>query len=315
MEKNMLFVVNPRSGRAEIRNKLSGILEIFAKAGYLPTVYMTQASGDAQRLVAQIGDRFDRIVCCGGDGTVNEALNGLMQLENRPPLAIIPAGTTNDYSYTLHIPFNMLKAAEIAVGGQILNIDAGCFNSRYFTYVAAFGLFTDVTYQTPQDAKNILGSVAYVLEGAKRMSAIRSYRVCVEFDEGVLEDDVIVGLFSNSVSVAGLRTAFEDAMLDDGLLEITLVRMPRSFSDVQSIINILLNFETMRDLDSDLLRVVTTRRAKVTCPDPIAWTVDGESGGTVTEAEITNVHKAIRVVAGADAARNVLAKTAVSAKQ
>lgn len=308
MDKTLLFVVNPRSGRAEIRNKLSGILDTFTKAGYLTTVYMTQSQGDADRVVAEIGDRFDRIAVCGGDGTVNETLNGLMRLENRPPLAIIPAGTTNDYSFTLHIPFNMLKAAEIAVSDRILTIDVGRFNGRHFTYVAAFGLFTDVTYETPQDAKNILGSVAYVLEGAKRMSAIRSYRVKVEYDEGVIEDDVIVGLFSNSVSVAGLRTAFEDAKLDDGLFEITLVKMPKTFADMQAIINILLNFETMRSVDSDFLRVVTTRSARVTCAEPIAWTVDGESGGTVTEVEIGNVHKAIRVVTGEDAVNNVLAE-------
>ncbi len=308
MDKTLLFVVNPRSGRAEIRNKLSGILDIFTKAGYLTTVYMTQSQGDADRMVAEIGDRFDRVAVCGGDGTVNETLNGLMRLENRPPLAIIPAGTTNDYSFTLHIPFNMLKAAEIAVTDRILTIDVGRFNGRHFTYVAAFGLFTDVTYETPQDAKNILGSVAYVLEGAKRMSVIRSYRVKVEYDEGVIEDDVIVGLFSNSVSVAGLRTAFEDAKLDDGLFEITLVKMPKTFADVQAIINILLNFETMRSVDSDFLRVVTTRSARVTCAEPIAWTVDGESGGAVTEVEIGNVHKAIRVVTGEDAVNNVLAE-------
>lgn len=308
MDKTLLFVVNPRSGRAEIRNKLSGILDTFTKAGYLTTVYMTQSQGDADRMVAEIGDRFDRVAVCGGDGTVNETLNGLMRLENRPPLAIIPAGTTNDYSFTLHIPFNMLKAAEIAVSDRILTIDVGRFNGRHFTYVAAFGLFTDVTYETPQDAKNILGSVAYVLEGAKRMSAIRSYRVKVEYDEGVIEDDVIVGLFSNSVSVAGLRTAFEDAKLDDGLFEITLVKMPKTFADVQAIINILLNFETMRSVDSDFLRVVTTRSARVTCAEPIAWTVDGESGGAVTEVEIGNVHKAIRVVTGEDAVNNVLAE-------
>ncbi len=306
MEKRMLFVVNPRSGRAEIRNRLSGILERFAKAGYLTTVFMTQAHGDAEKLVAEIGGQFDRIAVSGGDGTVNETLNGLMRLEQRPPLAIIPAGTTNDYSYTLHIPFQMLKAADTAVGDRILTIDVGRFNERHFTYVAAFGLFTDVTYETPQDAKNILGAVAYVLEGAKRINAIRNYNIRLEYDGGVIEDDVIVALFSNAVSVAGLRTAFEDAKLDDGLLEITLVKRPKTLADMQTIIHILLNFETMRSVETDFLRVVTTRRARVTSEEGIAWTVDGESGGVFREVEIANVHRAIRVVTGEDAVRNVL---------
>ena len=308
LKKKLLFIVNPRSGRGEARFRMTKMLETFTRAGYLPTVLLTQRSGEAAELVAQVGGEFDRVVCCGGDGTVNETLNGLMQLQNRPPLGIIPAGTTNDYSYTLHIPFNMEKAAANAVEDRLFDIDVGCFNGRFFTYVAAFGMFTEVTYETPQDSKNLLGAVAYVLEGAKRLGSIKSYHIRVEYDEGVIEDDVIVGLFTNTVSVAGMRTAFKDAKLDDGQMEITLIKQPQNFNDIQQIINILVNTEPMTQAEADFLRVVTTKHVRVSCDEPIAWTVDGESGGSYKVSEIHNVHRAVRVVTGDDTANTALGK-------
>ena len=302
MNKSLLFVINPYSGRAEIRSRGVMIADTFIKAGYKEEIYTTQGTGDATEYVARNAHRFDRIVCCGGDGTVNETLNGLMRLEGkRPELGMIPAGTTNDYAYTLHIPFNMNKAAKVAASDHLFNIDVGCFNGRYFTYVAAFGIFTDVTYETPQNAKNSLGAVAYVLEGAKRLGTLRSYHVRVEYEGGdPIEDDYIVGLFSNTVSVAGIRTAFADAKLDDGLLEITLVKVPRNLHDAQAVLNILMNFETAKQAQSDFLRVISTRWAKITCSEPIAWTVDGENGGAFTEVEIKNCPHAIQVVTGED---------------
>ncbi|MEG1061278.1 MAG: diacylglycerol kinase family lipid kinase [Oscillospiraceae bacterium] len=298
MDKNLLFVINPHSGRAEIKSRALMIIDSFVKHGYSVTVYTTQNQGSTDRAVGEIGDKFDRIVCCGGDGTVNETLNGIMRLDKRPPLALIPSGTTNDYAYSLSIPFNMNKAAEIAMTDKLFNVDVGSFNGRYFAYVAAFGLFTDVTYETPQDAKNMLGSVAYVLEGAKRINTLRRYHVKVEYDGGLLEDDVILGFFSNTVSVAGIRNAFSDAKLNDGLLEITLIKVPKTLRDAQTIINILLNFEKASESQSDFLRVITAKKARITCDTPIAWTIDGESGGSFTDVIIENCPKAIDVVVG-----------------
>ncbi len=299
MSKRLLFVINPYSGRAEVRSRGVMIIDKFVKAGFAVEVYTTQETGDAVEYIACNGVGFDRVVCCGGDGTVNETLNGLMRLPGEPPaLGLIPAGTTNDYAYTLHIPFNMMRAAKIAAEDRLFPIDIGRFNERYFAYVAAFGIFTDVTYETPQNAKNLLGKVAYVLEGAKRLNTLRSYHVRVEYEGGAVEDDFIVGLFSNTVSVAGIRTAFRDAELDDGLLEITLVKVPRTLHDAQAVLNILTNTETAQEAQSDFLQVISTSWARVTCDEPVAWTIDGESGGSFTEAEIQNVPHAIRVITG-----------------
>ncbi len=299
LEKRLLFVINPYSGRTEIRTQGVMIIDQFIKAGYTVEVYTTQSAGDAIDYVERNGTRFDRIVCCGGDGTVNETLNGIMRLAQRPTLAIIPAGTTNDYAYTLHVPFSMPEAADVAAADKLFNIDVGSFNGRFFTYVAAFGIFTDVTYETPQSAKNILGSVAYIIEGVKRISSLRSYHVRVDYDGGEpIEDDFILGLFSNTVSVAGIRTAFTDAELDDGLLEITLIKTPRTLLDAQAVLNLLLDFDNANLEGVEFLRTIKTKSARVTCNEPLSWTVDGESGGVHMEADIRNVPRAINIVVG-----------------
>ncbi len=298
MDRTLLFIINPHSGRAEIKQHLLDIIAGFTAQGWLVTVKTTSAPGQAVEIARELGGRYDRVVSAGGDGTVNEIINGLVAGGHDTPLGIIPAGTTNDYAYTLGIPFDMVKASATAGGSRIATLDLGDFNGRCFSYVAAFGLFTDVTYETPQDAKNIFGTAAYVLEGAKRILDVRDYHISIDHDSGHTEDDVIIALFSNTVSVAGLRTAFGDAKLDDGLIEITLVKSPKNLGDIQKIVNILLNFEQMSKVKSDFIRVITTTKARVISAQPIAWTVDGESAGTWTDSEIGVRRLAINVAVG-----------------
>lgn len=294
--RRLLFIVNPHSGRAMIKYRALDAIETFTAAGYLVTVCPTTRAGEATQLVAELGGDCERIVVSGGDGTVNEAVNGLMRLPRKVPLGIMPAGTTNDYAYTLGIPTLLADAAKTAVSDNIFDVDLGIFNSRYFTYIAAFGLFTEVTYETPQDLKNVLGYVAYALEGAKKILDINTFKVKVEHDGETLEDDFIVGLVSNTVSVAGLRTAMTGAQLDDGLLEVTLVRSPKTLSDIQAIINILLDLENVSTIESDFLTHFSTKHAVFTSEQDIKWTVDGESGGAHGRVEITNAPAAARVV-------------------
>lgn len=303
--KKLLLIVNAHSGRGEIRHRALDVIDIFTAAGFVVTFVPTQYAGHATEIARAYGGEYDRVVCCGGDGTVNETLNGLMTHFYRPQLGILPAGTMNDYAYSLAIPSSIVRAASVAAEGHPFSIDVGNFNGRYFTYVAAFGLFTDVTYETDQDAKNILGIVAYLLEGVKRVSSIKTYRVRLEYDDGVLEETCIVGLFSNSISIAGMRTAYRDALLDDGKVEICLIRPPKTLAAVQDFVNILLNIKQVSELEhSEFLRVVHTKKAVLTCEEPIAWTVDGESGGTFTTASIKACQQAITVIAGRDMAHN-----------
>lgn len=300
MEK-ILLIINAHTGRVEIRHRILDILETFTGAGYLTTCVMTQYPGHATELAQSRGADYDRVICCGGDGTVNEVLNGLMTLDRRPALGILPMGTINDYAYSLSIPGNIIKAAEIAAGQHLFPIDVGSFNGRYFSYVSGFGLFTDVTYETNQGAKNVLGIVAYWLEGIKRVSSIKKYRVRVEHDGGVLEEECIVGLFSNSVSIAGIRTAYQNALLDDGKLEICLIRPPKTLSAMRDLIDALLNVRQISDMEeSDFVTVIHTKKAIVTCNEPLSWTVDGENGGAFALAEIQAYQQAITVITGQD---------------
>ena len=165
MKKRLLFIFNPRSGQGKIREYLTDILDEMIKAGFEVTVYLTQGQKDAQRVACEEAEHYDRIVCSGGDGTLDEVVTGVMTSGCRIPIGYIPAGSTNDFGNSLGIDKNMVHAAQIAVGGQLFPCDIGRFNQDYFVYVAAFGLFTEVSYQTSQDLKNMLGHAAYILEG------------------------------------------------------------------------------------------------------------------------------------------------------
>ncbi|MFA5657840.1 MAG: YegS/Rv2252/BmrU family lipid kinase [Oscillospiraceae bacterium] len=293
MKKKMLFVFNPLSGRAQIKNSLLGILDIFTKADFEVTAYPTQARLDCYNIIKENGPFYDIAVCCGGDGTLNETVKGLMELVSPPVLGYIPAGTTNDFAFSLKLPKDMKKAAEVIVSGVPFSCDIGTFNGNYFTYVSAFGAFTDVSYQTPQQTKNVLGHLAYVLEGIKRFPTIKSYQLKVEHDGKIVEDVFILGLITNSVSIGGYTNLSElGILLDDGLFEVTLIRTPKGPFDVQNILTSIIK----QNLSSPYIYSVKTSAVKISCEEPVSWTLDGENGDAHTEAVITNHKQAINIL-------------------
>ena len=211
MRKRMLFVYNPRAGKAQIRSNLLDIIDIFVKAGYEVTAYPTQATGDAVKAVKERQGSYDMVACCGGDGTL--------------PVGYIPAGSTNDFANSLKIPKNMIKAADVVVNGVNYACDIGRFNNDNFIYVAAFGIFTDVSYGTKQDVKNVLGHAAYLLEGVKRLPSVRACQLKITCNDQVIEGEFLYGMVTNSYSVGGFRgITGQDILLDDGLFEVTLIR-------------------------------------------------------------------------------------------
>ena len=227
--KKLLFLFNPHAGKAQIKNKLLQIVDIMVKGGYDVTIYPTQAREDAFRMVYDRAAEFDRIVCSGGDGTLDEAVSGMILSGNKIPLGYIPAGSTNDFANSLKIPKDMVKAAEIAISGEPFACDVGMFNEEPFVYVAAFGIFTAVSYKTSQEWKNILGHAAYILEGVKSLTEITSYRLRVECEDAVIEDEFIYGMISNSNSVGGFKNMTgKNVLLDDGKFEVTLIRKPKN---------------------------------------------------------------------------------------
>jgi YegS/Rv2252/BmrU family lipid kinase len=296
--KRALVVINPIAGKRSTKTQLFNITELFSIGGLETTVYTTRRKGDATDIVRSRGGNYDIIVCRGGDGTFNEVINGMMQLEKRPLVGYIPAGSTNDLARTLCIPSgDNDEAIDIILNGQPLWNDIGSFNgSLYWCYTASFGAFTEVSYGTPQRLKNQLGHAAYVVAAAAAIKDIRPIPVHIKTAEGYeAEEDVIFCGVSNSVSMAGsLKIRRREVGLNDGLFELIKIRYPRSFSELVQRISLAL----ARDYRHDEVKMVRTRHAQFTFEEGVPWTVDGEYGGTHESVVIENIHNAVQVFRG-----------------
>lgn len=291
--KKMLFIYNPKAGKAKIKSNLLDIIDIFTKAGYEVTAYPTQARGDGQRAVRERKTGYyDIVVCSGGDGTLDEVVSGMMQCESKTVIGYVPAGSTNDFANSLKIPKNMLGAAQVIVEGNTFGCDIGKFNDDFFVYIAAFGVFTDVSYETRQDIKNMLGHMAYILEGARRLSAVRAYKMKVESEELTVEGEFLFGMITNSVSVGGFkRITGKYVQLDDGEFEVTLIKKPANAMELNLIMAALIN----RSINTDCMYCFRTSSLRFTSEDEIAWTLDGEFGGKHTTVDIRNEKQALNI--------------------
>lgn len=292
MKKTLLFIFNPKAGKGQIKYHLVDIIDIFNKGGYEVIAYATQCPRDAYEKAKEYQDKVDLIVCSGGDGTLDEVVTGVMEKESSVPIGYIPAGSTNDFANSLFMPKKMLDAAANIMEEELYHCDIGKFNQQTFAYIAAFGLFTDVSYQTDQDLKNILGHVAYLLEGVRRLFEIKSYHMRVETEEMTVEDDFIFGMISNSRSVGGFKNLTgKNVDMNDGLFEVTLIRVPRNPLELQEILTALATAEDNSDL------VYSFKSAKITidADDEISWTLDGEFGGNPRHVVIENRHEALNL--------------------
>lgn len=291
--KKLLFVVNGHSGKGQIKNKLLDIIDIMIKEGYHVQVHTTQEREDATKVVREQAKYYDLVVCSGGDGTLDEAVTGMMQSEVRTPLGYIPAGSTNDFANSLEIPKDMIQAAKTAVLGVPFSCDVGEFNGDYFIYVAAFGIFTDVSYATSQELKKALGHVAYILEGAKRLHTIKSYHMRVEYDGNEIEGDFLLGMITNSTSVGGFKNMTgKDVKLDDGMFEVTLIHKPKNIIELNTIIASLTNLKD----ETDLIDSFRADSVKFYSEEEIPWTLDGEFGGDHKEVQIKDHCKAVDIM-------------------
>ena len=292
--KRLLFIYNPHAGKELLKPKLSDIIDIFVKAGYEVVAYPTQSYRDAYRKVSEYdSDEYDLVVCSGGDGTIDEVVTGMMQRDKREPIGYIPTGTTNDFANSLHIPKGLLREADNAVNGTLFPCDVGKFNDDIFVYIAAFGLFTDVSYQTKQEMKNVLGHLAYVLEGTKRLFNVPSYRIKVTHDGETLEDEFIFGMVTNSRSVGGFRNMIgKQVVFDDGLFEVTLIKTPKNPLALQEIVASLL----IEQVDTKHMYSFKTGRITFESLEEIPWTLDGEFGGAHDEVTVENLNRQLRIM-------------------
>jgi len=291
--KKMLLVFNPKSGVQKFIAQLFDVADMFTAAGFLVTVYPTQAPGEAGNIITQYAGGYDYIVCSGGDGTIGEAIGALLPLDNHPVFGLIPSGTVNDFASSLGIPRDIMTAASIIIEGVVRPLDIGCFGKKHFSYVAAFGLFTDVAYATPQNIKNMLGNLAYFFEGVKRIGQVKSYRCKLTLDGEVIKGDFILGIVTNAHRIGGVKLPEEIGVeMDDGLFEVILLQTPESIKDRQGFIASLLN----QDFNSDLLTIRKVREVGFVSTEPVAWTLDGDYGGEFIEVTLRNHHKALEII-------------------
>ena len=295
MSRKLLFLFNPHAGRTAIRDHLLEILDTFVKGDCEVTVRTTQRAGELPELIRDMTPGYDLLVTCGGDGTLNETVNGLIKYGISIPCGFIPAGTVNDFATTLKISKNMEQAAKDIVDGTVFRCDVGKYQDRYFSYVAAFGAFTDVSYGTPQNFKNLLGRGAYLLDGIAHLPMLKSCRLRFEYDGNVIEDDFLFGMASNSISVGGMPlNSHREVTMDDGLLEVLLIKKPHLPFDPVAMVNSLQNM----DESSEFFYAFKTNELHVTTlqEEPVPWALDGEYGGNDREVTIGVMPRALPII-------------------
>ena len=288
MANTLLFIVNPRAGRTRSTAPLFDAVAHFCASGYLVDLRLTQAREYATLLARELGGKFDAVVCCGGDGTLNETVTGLMDLPSPPPLGYIPAGSTNDFAASLHLPDQPLEAARVITASGGRPLDVGSFNGRPFIYVASFGAFTRASYSAPQNVKNDLGHLAYILEGVKDLSTLRPYRASVATEEECFDGEFLFGAVTNATSVGGLVKLKEDQVcLDDGLFELLLIPNPKSIADLQGLARSLL----LQDFTGGGVIFRHVHTLTVQTPEDLPWALDGEFDPGGAQVEIHNLHR------------------------
>ena len=294
MKQKMLLIVNPNSGTRRIVSYLPKLNRIFSNADYDVAIYLTNQRHDAEEIVVQQGAQKDLIVCCGGDGTLNEVISGLMRLESRPRLAYIPAGTTNDFSTTLGISKHIMTAAKDCLSGQPHALDLGCINGRYFSYIASFGAFTESSYNTPQSLKNALGHLAYVLEGAKDLLTLQPHHLKLTVNGEELEGDYIFGAISNTTSIGGvLRLNDTLVRLNDGLLELMLIRSPKTVIELREILSRL----SKQDYQgSPMITFKQASSIQIRSESRLPWSLDGEYFEGDSNISVKTIHSALTLI-------------------
>ena len=291
--KHLLLILNPTSGMRKAARNLTDIISVFNRADYDTHVYVTACHGDAAKAVHQFGSEADIIVCCGGDGTLNETVTGVIEAGLDVPIGYIPSGSTNDFASSLHLSGDVVEAAGQIVSGSETAYDVGKFGERYFTYIASFGAFTKASYSTPQNIKNTLGHMAYVLEGMQELTALRPEHIRMELDGETVEDDFLFGAVCNSTSVGGILKLKPDLVdMADGKFEILLIRAPRDLQELHECVMALHN----QTYNCGMITFRNAGNVHVTGNPSMAWSLDGEKAEGSEKTVIENLHKRITLI-------------------
>ncbi len=308
--KRIYYICNLQAGKATLSYKIGAILDMMTKAGYEVTIHPTQASFDAvlNTIAAADSGMYDYIFCSGGDGTLNEVMCGMMQAKHKIPIGYIPSGSTNDFAKSIGIPRGILKAAAASLDGIPRSFDIGMVNDRSFNYIAAFGAFTEVPYETSQSVKNMFGPVAYIFNSISKITNIRAFPMRITCDGEVYEDEFVFGMITNTSSVGGILN-ISDFCFDDGLFEITLLKRPENPIQLQKTLSFLKNIHEI----SDEAKIISIRASEVTIEllqdTDVPWTVDGEYMENTSKFHIVNHKQAVSLLVPRSYAGTCFSKT------
>lgn len=291
--KRMMLIINPVSGRRTSLRYLPDIIRIFNENSYAVTVFPTGRKGDAVEFMRMYSKEYDTVVCIGGDGTLNETITGLLSADSFTPIGYIPSGSTNDFAACHGIPSDMLEAARNIAEGRTRIIDIGRFGSEYFTYVAAFGMFSWLSYTTPQNMKNVLGHSAYIIDAVKDLPKIKPQHLKLKVDGAEYEGDYIFGAVCNSTSVAGTISLPKNVVdTSDGKFEVLLVHEPRTIIDFQN----LLSGVFSHNYSSPFLDFFQADSLDIECAADLEWSLDGERGGCTSKINVQNLNNRLTLL-------------------
>jgi len=295
LPKKLMLLVNPNAGKGQYKNCIAEVLNALCAGDMVPTVYYTRYPGNAGELIIAYADEYDVVACMGGDGTLSEVVSGMIHLAHPKPIGYIPLGTANDVAKTLGLDVKEpIRNAKRIVSGRPVSYDVGQFGTDdYFTYIAAFGAFTEVSYVTSQEMKHSFGHMAYMLEGIKRLPKLTSYKAVIEHDNGVIRDEFVFGAITNSTSVAGLVKLNSDHVgLADGMFEVLLVKTPQTIKDLSDIATGILN----NNFNQQNVVFIKSKEIRIMFEKPAAWTRDGEDGGVHQDVFIINRHPGVEIL-------------------
>lgn len=290
--KKLLLIINPVTAKNVMTPVLIDVVDIFERGGYDVTVHITKEKNDPVKTVSEHGEKYDTVVCAGGDGTLNQTVTGVLKLDKKPCIGYIPAGTTNDFANSWGIPKRPLDAAKNIVSSSPADTDVSLFCGRPFVYVSAFGAFTEASYQTSQQLKQSFGRTAYIVEGIKSLANIKPWKMKIEYDGNKIEGEFLYGMISNTRRVGGFDLKMKDDIsLSDGLMEMILVRNPSNPADNAKMIGAVL----AQDISSKYITFEHTKHISFSCDENVPWTVDGENGGSIREGEVEILEHAIKL--------------------
>jgi len=290
--KKAYLIINSVAGKNRLRGQLVDVAEKFCRQDYELIVHITLYGGHATELsVRAVKEKADLIVCCGGDGTLNEVVRGVIEAGGDVPIGYIPTGSTNDFAQSAGIPFFVDEALDRVFEGERVPIDVGSFNGRCFNYVASFGAFTAVSYNTPRASKNMFGRLAYIFEGIKDIGSIVPLHAKITTDDGtVIEGEYSFGAVGNSCSIGGVVHIPKDYVsMNDGKFEILLIKMPQNPNQLASIVHGL----TWSDFSNEVFTLVHAKEITVESDGEFDWSLDGEFEKGSKLIKIKNMHNAV----------------------